>query len=150
MIHSMPYPLLLTLHLFCAILFIGVVFFEIVLLEGIRKHLGDDLMERVEAGLVGRARKVMPWVVGTLFLSGGGMFWHHREALAPLSGDSFSVLLSVKILLALSVLVHFVTALRAQATGCMSSRRFQITHLSVGAHMAVIVVLAKAMFYVSW
>lgn len=144
----MPYPLLHVLHLLSAILFIGVVFFEVVLLEGVRKHLGDALMEQVETGLVNRARKVMPYVVGLLFLTGIGMFLTYADGLAW--RDSFTLLLGLKILLALSVLVHFVTALRAQAQGCMSSRRFQITHLSVGAHMLVIVVLAKSMFYVSW
>lgn len=34
----MSYPLLLALHLLAAIAFIGTVFFEIVILEGIRKH----------------------------------------------------------------------------------------------------------------
>ena len=29
-------------------------------------------------------------------------------------------------------------------------RRFQITHISVALHMLLIVILAKAMFYVSW
>lgn len=146
----MPYPLLHILHLLSAILFIGVVFFEIVLLEGIRRHLGEALMEAVETGLINRARRVMPWVVGLLFLTGGAMFWHHATAAGLSWTDSFTVLLTLKVLLALSVLVHFVTALRAQATGCMSSTRFRNTHLSVGAHMLAIVVLAKAMFYVSW
>lgn len=144
----MPYPLLHVLHLLSAILFIGVVFFEVVLLEGVRKHLGDALMAQVETGLVNRARKVMPYVVALLFLTGGGMFLTYADGLDW--RDSFTLLLGLKILLALSVLVHFITALRAQAQGCMSSRRFQITHLSVGAHMLVIVVLAKSMFYVSW
>lgn len=146
----MPYPLFHILHLLCAILFIGVVFFEIVLLEGIRRHLGDELMERVERGLINRARKVMPWVVGLLFLTGGAMFWHHATEAGLAWRDSFSVLLGIKIALALSVLAHFVSAMRAQATGCMSSTRFRNTHLSVGAHMLGIVVLAKAMFYVTW
>ena len=146
----MFYPIALTTHLLCAIMFIGVVFFEIVMIEGIRKRIGDELMERFENALVGRARKVMPYVVGLLFLSGAYLLHSHFGALQLDWKNSFTVLLSIKIALAISVLIHFVTALRAQATGCMSSRRFQITHLSVGIHMLFIVILAKAMFYWTW
>lgn len=146
----MLYNAIVTLHLLCAITFIGVVFFEVILLEGMRKPLGDELMEKVETSLIGRARKVMPWIVATLFVSGGYLFSSHFNALEMSWNNSFTVLLSIKILLALSVLVHFVTAIRASLTGCMTSRRFQITHISVAIHMLLIVILAKAMFYINW
>jgi hypothetical protein len=144
------YPIALTVHLLCAILFIGVVFFEVVLLEGVRKRLGDELMDRFESALIGRARMIMPFVVALLFLSGGTLLHYHFSALDFTWSDAFTVLLSIKILLALSVLVHFISALVAHARGHMSSRRFQFIHLSVATHMLVIVILAKAMFYVSW
>lgn len=146
----MFYHAVVTLHLLCAISFIGVVFFEVLLLEGLRRPLGDTVMETLEAGLIARARKIMPWIVATLFVS--GIFLGYTQfATQGLSwSNAFTVLLSIKILLAISVLVHFVTAIRASLTGCMSSRRFQITHISVGLHMLLIVILAKAMFYVSW
>jgi uncharacterized protein len=64
--------------------------------------------------------------------------------------SSFGTLLTVKIVLALSVLVHFVSAIRSANQGCMSAKRFEFTHLSVAVHMLLIVILAKAMFYVSW
>jgi hypothetical protein len=60
------------------------------------------------------------------------------------------VLLSIKIALALSVLVHFISAMRAAADGCMTSDRFRITHISVFIHMVLIVILAKSMFYFTW
>lgn len=146
----MLYNGIVTLHLLCAITFIGVVFFEVILLEGMRKPLGDELMEKVETSLIGRARQVMPWIVATLFISGGYLFSTHYSALELSWNNAFTVLLSIKILLALSVLVHFVTAIRASMTGCMTSHRFQITHISVAIHMLLIVILAKAMFYISW
>jgi hypothetical protein len=66
----MLYPYAVIVHLLCATGFIGVVFFEVFILEGMRPHLGAETMERVEAGLVKRARQIMPFVVGLLFLSG--------------------------------------------------------------------------------
>jgi len=146
----MIYPFAVTIHLLCATTFIGVVFFEVLLLEGIRKRVGDAVMEQVEVGLIGRARRIMPWVVGTLFATGIYMGYVHFSAMGLSWSNAFSVLLALKALLAFSVLVHFVTALRAAHAGCMSSTRFKYTHFSVAIHMLLIVILAKAMFYVSW
>lgn len=146
----MLYPVAVTVHLLCATLFIGVVFFEVVLMEGIRKRMGEAVMVAVEASLIARARKIMPFVVATLFASGIYLGYVNFSASGLSWSNPFSVLLAAKVVLALSVLAHFVTAIRASLTGCMSSRRFQITHLSVAVHMVLIVILAKAMFYVSW
>ena len=147
----MHYNIIHIIHLLCAILFIGVVFFEVILLEGIRVKLGNVLMEQVEAGIINRAKKIMPWVVLTLFISGIIMTGTHFKNFDfhTLFSSSFHLLLTIKILLATSVLVHFVTAIRSAHTGCMNSKRFQWTHLSVFTHMIVIVILAKMMFW-SW
>ncbi len=146
----MTYPIAVTIHLLCASAFIGVVFFEVLLLEGIRKRVGAEMMELVEVNLIKRARFIMPWIVGTLFATGIYLGTVHFAGAELSWSNAFIVLLSAKILLAVSVLVHFVTALRAAHTGCMSSTRFQITHISVAIHMVLIVILAKAMFYVAW
>lgn len=146
----MHYGLAHLIHLFCAILFIGVVFFEVVLLEGVRPTLPADTMASFESALVGRAKRLMPFVVGALFVSGVAMAYVHRANLSQVGASSFGSMLALKVVLALSVLVHFVTALRAGAQGCMSSKRFRRTHLSVAMHMVAIVVLAKLMFYVRW
>lgn len=146
----MLYPYAVIIHLLCAIGFIGVVFFEVFILEGMRPHLGHATMEAVEAGLVRRARQIMPFVVGLLFLSGFYLGYDQFSASGLSWNNSFSVLLSIKVALALSVLVHFITAMRAAATGCMSSDRFRRTHISVFIHMVLIVILAKSMFYFAW
>ncbi|WP_421705125.1 CopD family copper resistance protein [Alloalcanivorax xenomutans] len=146
----MEYGVLITLHLFCAILFIGIVAFEVIFLENIRRYLPTGMMALVEEGIHRRARKIMPYVVGLLFLTGIGLlvrvYW---SGWYPPFSSLFSTLLSVKIVLALSVLVHFITAIRASVCGSMNSRRFKITHYSVFVHMVLIVVLAKAMFYLT-
>ncbi|MCC6811308.1 MAG: hypothetical protein IT381_28010 [Deltaproteobacteria bacterium] len=136
-------------HLLCGISFIGVVFFEIVILEGMRKPLGPERMADLELALINRAKRIMPWVVASLFVSGVVLATHHRVALSQLARSSFGALLALKILLALSVLGHFVYALTTASDGCMNSRKFKLLHVSVGTHMLLIVVLAKAMFYVA-
>jgi len=95
-------------------------------------------------------RSVVPWSVAVLYLAGLGLAWQHRGALAAPLASSFGILLSIKIALAASVLIQVATALmlarRRRLTGAVQGR----LHLSVFCHMVGIVVLAKAMFYVTW
>ncbi|MNU04519.1 hypothetical protein D3C72_2489690 [compost metagenome] len=56
----------------------------------------------------------------------------------------------MKILLAVSVLGHFVTAMLLFASGRMTARRSHFIHISVFCHVVLIVLLAKGMFYLSW
>ncbi len=146
----MEYTTVQIVHLLCACLFIGVVFFELVILEGIRKSMAEETMTAVETGLIGRVKYIMPWVVGTLFLTGIALAVQHFKGVSTPFASSFHILLAVKIALALSVLVHFVTALRSGVNGCMESTRFKYTHLSVAIHMLCIVILAKLMFVLHW
>ena len=146
----MEYTLVQIVHLLCACLFIGVVFFELVILEGIRKGLPEATMTAVETSLIGRVKYIMPWVVGTLFLTGIVLGIRQFTGVKNPFDSSLHILLMLKIALALSVLVHFVTALRSGINGCMESTRFKYTHLSVAIHMLLIVLLAKLMFVVHW
>lgn len=146
----MNYYVLLTLHLFAAIMFVGTVFFEVLILENVRKRVPRDVMRTMEMAIGTVARKIMPWVILVLFAAGIGMAWQHRAVLAHPFASSFALLLSIKIILALSVLAHFITAMALQRTGKMRSIHFKRIHLSVFCHVVLIVFLAKAMFYLHW
>ncbi|MBD9634518.1 hypothetical protein IB273_30460, partial [Pseudomonas sp. PDM19] len=71
----MIYPILLTLHLFAALMFIGTVFFEVLIFESVRKSVPAAVMRQVEQGIGKRARRLMPWVLLVLFSAGLGMVW---------------------------------------------------------------------------
>lgn len=144
----MSYPVLLTLHLLCALVFIGTVFFEVLILEGARKHVSRRSMMEVERAVGARARRLMPWVLLLLYGAGIGMAWNYRALLAHPLQSGFATLLTLKIIFALSVLVHFVRAVTWSASGKMTQRRSQFIHWSVFAQMVAIAVLAKAMFHV--
>ncbi|WP_281686972.1 CopD family copper resistance protein [Pseudomonas citronellolis] len=147
----MIYPILLTLHLFAALMFVGTVFFEVLILESVRKHVPAAVMRQVEQGIGKRARRLMPWVLLMLFGAGLGMVWtRYLPLLADPLASSFGTLLSLKILLALSVLGHFFSAMFLLHSGRMNSTYFRRIHLSVFSHMVGIVLLAKGMFYLSW
>ena len=141
------YPLLLLAHLFAAFIFVGTVFFEVLILESVRKHVPRNAMHLVETGIGRRARQLMPWILLVLYTSGIGMAWHYRVALAQPFASVFGLLLAIKITLALSVFGHFVTAMWLRSRGRLLASVARRLHLSLFFHMAGIVVLAKLMFY---
>jgi len=146
----MSHFVLVTLHLFVAIIFVGPVFFEVLILEGIRRPVRRDVMRTVEAAIGRRARRLMRFVMATLYAAGIAMAWQYRGDLAHPFSSSFATLLSIKIVLALSVLAHFITAMTLGARGKLNSRHFKLIHLSVFCHVVLIVFLAKAMFFITW
>ncbi|NYT63437.1 hypothetical protein H0A66_14060 [Alcaligenaceae bacterium] len=146
----MSYPVLLTLHLFAAFIFVGTVFFEVLILEGIRKNVARDSMRDVERAIGKRARQIMPWTLLVLYGAGIGMAWNYRVILAHPFDSSFGLLLTIKIILALSVLGHFMTAMVLGSKGLLKTRYVQRIHISVFTHMLGIVLLAKAMLYLKW
>jgi hypothetical protein len=146
----MSHFVLVTLHLFAAIMFVGTVFFEVLILEGIRKPVGRDTMRTVEVAIGRRARRLMPFVIVVLYLAGLSMAWQYRDSLAHPFASSFALLLWIKIILALSVLGHFITAIALISTGKMKSRHSRFIHLSVFCQVILIVFLAKGMFYITW
>lgn len=146
----MAHFITLTLHLFAATLFVGTVFFEVLILASIRRSIGREAMRAVEAAVGRRARQVMPFVLLVLYGAGILMAWDYREALARPFSSPFGTLLGLKILLALSVLGHFVYAVRRGARGTLRARQARFVHVSVFAHMVAIVFLAKAMVFITW
>lgn len=147
----MLYPLLLTLHLFAALVFIGTVFFEVLFLQHIRRQLPARLRVLLEQGIARRARRLMPWVLLVLFGAGLGMLWlRYLPLLAAPLASSFATLLLLKILLAASVLGHFLVAMLLFRSGRMNARYSHAIHASLFGHMVLIVLLAKGMFYLSW
>ena len=145
----MTYPILLTIHLFCAIFFVGTVFFEVLMLEGIRKKLPKEVMKQLEVAIGNRARKIMPWVLLSLFGAGISMaLLQYTPMLAEPSSHRFGLMLWLKIALATSVFGHFITAMTLRRLGKLHSIHFQRIHLSVFIHVVGIVLLAKWMFFV--
>jgi len=146
----MSYSVLVTLHLFAAIMFVGTVFFEVLILESIREPIGRQAMRAVETAIGRRARRIMPFVMFVLYSAGIAMAWQYRDVLSHPFASSFATLLAIKIVLAASVLVHFITAITLSARGKLKSRHFKLIHISVFCHVVLIVFLAKAMFYITW
>ena len=140
------YPLILLLHLSCAIVFVGAVVFEVLVLESLHRQFEHDVMARLEAAVMARARRFMPFVVALLFLSGFALFDIRCDGFACV-GSRFGNWLLLKVVLAFGVLGVFVNAMWAMRRGKMDVCRFKHTHRIVLALMVGIVFLAKTMFY---
>ena len=93
----------------------------------------------------------MPPVVITLFISGIVMaFNRYLPFLSEPFATSLGTLLTLKILLAVSVLVHFAIAVVKMARHTLTVGWSKYIHAVVFSHMLLIVFFAKAMFYLSW
>ncbi|MBN2978484.1 hypothetical protein BFW88_15985 [Pseudomonas fluorescens] len=147
----MLYLLFLLAHLFAALIFIGTVFFEVLILGHLHRHLPIRVMVLVEQGVGRRARVLMPWVLLVLFGAGLGMVWlRYLPVLAAPLASSFGTLLALKLTLAASVLAHFLLTMARMRWGTISARYIRLVHLSLFGHMIAIVLLAKSMFYLTW
>ncbi|MFT3761182.1 MAG: hypothetical protein QM761_00935 [Pseudoxanthomonas sp.] len=140
------YPLILLLHLSCAIVFVGAVVFETLVLESLHRHFDHETMQKIEAAVMARVRRFMPVVVALLFLSGFALFDLRCGGFSCM-GSRLGWLLSIKVALAFAVLAVFVGAIRAGLRGTMDPCRFRHTHRIVLGLMIGIVALAKLMFY---
>lgn len=140
------YPWIVLLHLSCAIVFVGAVAFEVLVLESLHQRLALATVQQIEQAVMARVRRFMPFVVVLLFLSGGALFDIRCGGIACV-GSHFGNLLLLKVLLAFGVLGVFVNATWASLRGKMDVCRFRHTHRVVLGLMVGIVFLAKTMFY---
>jgi uncharacterized protein len=140
------YPWMVLLHLSCAIVFVGAVTFEVLVVESLHKHFDGATMQRIEQAVMAAARRFMPVVVILLFVS-GGMLFDIRCGGLDCVGSRFGNLLLLKMLLAFGVLGVFAHAMWAMRHGRMNVCRFRHTHHIVLGLMIGVVFLAKTMFY---
>lgn len=140
------YPWIVLLHLSCAIVFVGAVAFEVLVLESLHKRFDAATMQRLQQAVMTRARRFMPMVVLLLFVSGGALFDLRCNGFACV-GTRFGTFLLLKVALAFGVLGVFVSALLAGRRGRLDACRFRSTHRIVLGLMIGIVFLAKTMAY---
>jgi len=115
----MLYPVFLVAHLFAALIFIGTVFFR-----GADPGAPAPAIAGAGDGVGGAGRRpacpgiAMPWVLLVLFGAGLGMVWlRYLPVLAAPSASAFGTLLTLKLILAASVLLHFLLTIGAHALG---------------------------------
>ncbi|MDQ6648065.1 MAG: hypothetical protein M3Y93_12700, partial [Pseudomonadota bacterium] len=106
------YPWIVLLHLVCAIVFVGAVAFEVIVLESLHKQFDITTVQRIEKAVMARVRTFMPVVIILLFVSGGLLFDIRCDGFSCV-GSRFGDWLLLKVLLAFGVLGVFVNAMWA-------------------------------------
>jgi hypothetical protein len=94
-----------------------------------------------------RSRKVLHGVVLLLYGAGISLAWQHRGVLSQPLASSFGTLLSLKIVLALSIIGHYFLLAYWLKSARLTATRASWIRRSILGHMVLIVILAKAMFY---
>ena len=143
----MMYPFLLVTHLLAAIAFIGTLFFEVVIWHRAREQLTDTAQSTADQAIAVRSRKVLHGVVVLLYGAGIALAWQHRGVLSQPLASSFGTLLSLKIVLALSIIGHYLLLAYWLKSARLTVSRASWIRRSILGHMVLIVMLAKAMFY---
>lgn len=138
------YPWIVLVHLASAIVFVGAVTFEVLVLEGLHRQFDVVTMQRIEQAVMARVRRFMPFVVLLLFASGFVLFDVNCNGFQCV-GSRFGNWLVLKVVLAFGVLGVFVSAVRASRRGKMDICRFRNTHRVVFVMMVGIVFIAKTM-----
>jgi len=146
----MSYAILLILHLAAAVAFIGTLFYQVVIWRAASRPLPDSALVEINARLSGVTRRVLHWVVMVLYGAGIGLAWNYRGLLANPLGSPFATLLTLKIVLALSIVGHYLAIAVLLRRGRLTPQRNRRLHLAVLVQMVLIIVLAKGMFHFSW
>ena len=67
------YPYAQIIHLFCAIIFVGYLFFDVIILGAASKNMSPELAQKAKQAIGSVAVKIMPICVLLLVLTGGMM-----------------------------------------------------------------------------
>ena len=109
----MDHQLIVLFHLLCAVLFVGAVAMEVLILEPVRKFIGDETFQRVEFYLFRRIRRTYPLAVIPLYITGFYMYFGFVDSLGGFEAfidTRFGQLLTLKMSLALGLLTIFATS----------------------------------------
>ena len=110
----MEHQLLVLIHLIGAVLFVGAVAMEVLILEPVRKLIGDDIFQRVEFYLFRRIRRTYPAAVIPLYITGFTMYFGYLNnfggSFSECIDTRFGLLLTIKMTLALGLLTIFASS----------------------------------------
>lgn len=141
------YPYFLVVHVICAIIFLGYIFSDVVLLTPIRKAVGNEVADKVFSVISKRGTKIMPLCVLLLVLSGGAMMSRWLNSDIGFFNTKLQILLSIKIALALTIVAMVAVSLSFKFIIKRKNPLAKIIHPLALILGFFIVVLAKLAFY---
>ncbi|SDU03136.1 hypothetical protein [Halopseudomonas salegens] len=142
----MTYLLLKTAHLLMAMAFIGTLFFQVMILWPALQGLQTDGRQQLSQRLSQRARQVIHWVALVLYGTGIALAWPYRHLLESPLASTFALLLSLKLLLAVLIIVHYLALILLRRRQSIAERGMYRLNVSLLLHAMLLVFCAKAMF----
>ncbi len=141
------YPYANIIHLVLAIMFLGYVFSDVVLISSLKEKFGEQTNKEINQTLGAKSFKIFPLSLLVIVLSGGMMMSKYINSNAGFFETSLQKLLVIKIVLALmivlGVLYNLYTKISKKPKHSFMQDHFHKLVLVLGFF---IVVLAKAMF----
>lgn len=143
------YPYANFIHLVLAIIFLGYVFSDVVLIEPLKKVLPKDLSLMISKRLAEKSFKIFPLSLLFIVLSGGMMLSRYINSNAGVFNTPLQQLLMIKVALAtiivLGVVYNLYTKITSKPKHIFMQNHFHKLVLFLGFF---IVLLAKFMFVV--
>lgn len=137
------YPFLLSIHLICAVIFVGFLFTDVALLSILKRELGEKALET----MMRRGRKIMPICVLLLLITGGAMMSKYLT-LDSFFDNNLQKLLLIKIILALCIVALVINALTHKIILKKPNPLGALTHKIALIFGFFIIILAKFAFFV--
>lgn len=142
----MEYTIALIIHVMCAIIFLGFVFTDVVVLTAVKKTMGAQIHEKVMNAIIKRGIKIFPPVVLLLIATGGFMFTKYINSQAGVFNTSLQQLLMVKVFLVVLIILGVIYSLYTKFTNTKPVAFMEHFHTLVLIAGFFIVVIAKYMF----
>lgn len=144
----MEYTIALIIHVICAIIFLGFVFTDVVILTVVRKNKGNDFYEQMMESIIKRGIKIFPIIVLTLIASGGYMFTKYINSEAGFFNTTMQQLLMLKVFLVFLIVAGVIYSIYIKITKKEPVPFMKYFHEYVLIAGLFIVILAKIMFIV--
>lgn len=142
------YPYAQIVHLFCAIIFVGYLFFDVVILKAASKKMPPELAQKAKQAIDSVAVRIMPICVLLLVLTGGMMM---SSLVGSKAGGYFETNLQVafmiKFFLAMVIVAAVIVNLSCKFIFKRPSPLGDIHPIALTLAVAI-VLLAKVMFMV--
>ena len=142
------YPYAQIIHLFCAIIFVGYLFFDVIILRAASKKMPPELAQKAKQAIGSVAVKIMPICVLLLVLTGGMMM---SSLVGSKAGGYFETNLQIafmiKFCLAMVIVVAVIVNLSCKFIFKRPSPLGNIRPIALTLAVAI-VLLAKVMFMI--
>lgn len=106
----MEQQIIVLIHLICAALFVGAIALEVIVLEPVKKYIGEENFQKTEFYLFRRIKRTYWPAIIALYSSGFYMYAEYLESFGgfeALIETDFGKLLTLKLVIALALLVIF-------------------------------------------